>query len=338
MWIAEDRIEYPRYHRREYFGTGFDIRGQLKSIPATWGRIVEAGRRSATLIGSANVAGGSLVYSDQDADGLYETATITLATTLTDACEIKVYFYGTNADPDWEIREPRSVEITGGNVVIHFDAWLLIDPELYEELPDEDGLDLIDVGVTTNFVSGVDVYRIFASPSEASAVFSWEDDLAECADADETCTPTTQNGCLRFQNHRYGVVRPVPASYGDSTWTIASSWEGGREPDYVDLWYRAGDVNGKVPRDLACAELSQFWAQTIAWLATARLPRPICTCGNLEALQEWLMMDTKENRPELSIFTPDEVSRNPFGTRNGEIAAWKRIEKLVEKRTAVALV
>lgn len=337
MWIAEEQVRYERPYRREFFGYGADVRGQFKGIDSRWGRIVSTGRRAVSLIGTATTGAASLIYSDLDSDGLYETAEITLPTTLTDVNEIKVYFYGMDGDPDWEIREPRSKEITGGNVVIIFDAWLLIDPDLYEFLPTSDGNSLIDIGTTANFVTAVDVYREYIDESLAPCEFYWEPSYVGCLETDEACDPVTQDGCLRIRNAKSGILSPVPATYSGGVWELGCSWDGNREPDYLNIWYYAGDVDNKYKRGMSLNPLSDFWAQTIAWLATARLSRPVCACGNLESLTEWLRTDLSKNTRELSFFNPPGALDNPFGTRAGEVAAWRRIGKLVQKRPSVAL-
>lgn len=338
-WIADERIPYERYHRREYFTYGFDIRGRFKPVTARWGRIINVGRRAVSLVGTATSAGGTLVYTDEDSDGLYETATIVVATTLTDVNEIKVYFYNMDGDPDWEIREPRSKVISGGFVTIVFDAWLLIDPDLYEFLPTSDGNTLIDIGVTTNFVNAVDVYREYVDTSQAATELYWEPDYSTCDESEEPCEPDEQDGCLRIRDEKTGILVPIPAEYDSTggTWSMADEWTGRHEPDYVKVWYYAGEVDNKYKRSLSLNPLSDFWAQTIAWLATARLPRPLCTCGNLESLTEWLRTDLSLNSRDNSFFMPESLMANPFGPRGGEVATWRRISKLVKKRQSFAM-
>jgi len=338
-WISDENARYERYHRREYYSMGFDIRGRFKAVEARWGKIISTGRRAVSLVGTPTTAGGTLVYSDEDSDSFYETATIRIATTLTDVNEIKVYFYGTDGDPDWEIREPRSKVISGGFLTIVFDAWLLIDPDLYEFLPTSDPQTLIDLGVTTNFVASVDVYREYVDTSLAATELYWEPDYTGCNESDEPCLPTSQDGCLRIRDDKSGIVVPVPASYDSTagTWSLADSWNGSREPNYVKLWYYSGEVSDKYRRGLSLNPLSDFWAQTIAWLATARLPRPLCSCGNLETLTEWLRTDLSLNSRDNSYFMPESLMNNPFGSRGGEVAVWRRISKLIKKRPSVAL-
>lgn len=325
-WISEDRLPYPRPYMPEMFASGTDVRNRPKSINATYGRIVQSGRRAVSLIGTATTGGGSLAYTDEDGDGLIETATITLATTLTDTCGIKVYQNGTDGDPDWEIREVRSKSISGGILTIVLDAWLLIDPELYEALPTTDTPDLVDIGVTTYFVASVDVYREYADTSgNDAAEFHWEPDYISCAESEDGCEEITQEGCLRIRDSNEGIVVPIPNG---------NSWSVYREPDYVKLWYLAGDWDIKRP---SCPVLSSFWAQTIAWLAASRVERVFCQCGNVESLHNWLMVDLAHNETGSSFFNTTEMIGNPFGTRRGEIAAWRRIARLVKKRASIAL-
>lgn len=339
MWITEEHVPYPRYHRPEYFSFGADIRGRFKSINARWGRISNVGKRAVSLIGSATVGGGTLSYTDEDSDGMYETATVVLPTSLLDASEIKVYHYGKNGEPGWEIREPRSKRISGGFVRIVFDSWLFINPDIYEFLPTSDGNSLVDLGKTDSLVNAVDVYREHVDQDDAAVEFYWNPDYTGCNESEAACEEITQSGCLRIYNSKVGTLVAVPASYNTSEgkWEISNGWNGEREPDYVKIHYVSGEPSQEYLRRFSLSPLSDYWAQTIAWLATARLPRPMCSCGNLEALTAWLMTNLSENTRERSFFnTPSDIN-NPFGTRGGEVAAWRRISKLIEKRSFVAL-
>lgn len=339
-FIESERVRYTGPYRPEYVGRGIDARGFVKSVDTRWKKVTNIGRRAVSLVGTATVASGSLVYSDEDGDGLYETASITLPTTLTDPQEIKVYQSGHNGEEKYEIRDVISVTISGGNVVIALDSWLLIEPELYEVYPTDLGVPAVDISTTANFVASVDVYREYVDTTQPAVVFEWEPEAVSCLSGTDPVTTLTQNGFGRIRDSENGIVVPVPADYDATTqkW-VAKDWQNGsvvREPDYLTLHYRSGDVSDEFARSLSHDSLSIFWAQTIAWLATSRLDRPVCGCKGVASLQSWLMTDISQNTREQTFFNPEEILDNPFGTRRGEIAAWRRISKLVPRHFNVA--
>lgn len=344
MWINEERHQYPRPAFPEYYGNGVNVRGMAKAIPANWGKIIETGRRAVSLIQAATVAGGTLVYSDEDGDGLYETALISVPTSITNIMELKVYHYGYSGVMEYEIREPRHKYISGGSAYFIFDSWLLIDPALYEQFPTEEDVPTIDISVTTNFVSAVDVYREYIDNSQPSVEFSWESAYIGCASCNgagcEVCGYVSQNGCMRINNYDEGIIVPIPADYDSTagTWDYAD-WSADREPDSFAIWYRAGVRSQEFLSGRSHLEMPLDLARTIAYLATARLERPLCGCRNVEALAEFLRSDTvRAGAGQGMFFTTVNVVNNPFGTRVGEVMAWKAITKLTDRRSSAALI
>lgn len=341
-WIAEEQQMYNRPYDRQYFGNGESLRGNYKAVASDYGRIISVGQRAVLLVGTPTVAAGTLRYSDEDSDGFYETASIVLATTLTDPCDIKVYFTGHTGDPDWEIRPLRKKTISGGVLTIILDSWLLIDRTLYELYPTDLGPLAIDVSTTANYVTSVDVYYEYASTVLPSAAFIWASSSGSCPTCGGTgcnaCAGSTSTGCALIRDARAGILAPTPATYdvATGTWT-ADVWEDCREPDYVQLWYYAGEIDQKYLRGLSCEPLSLYWQQAISWLATARLDRPLCSCGNVQAAVDWLREDLALSETGRSHSLSFSLIDNPLGTLRGEVMAWKRISKLAPKRMNVAL-
>ncbi|MCP4083155.1 MAG: hypothetical protein GY743_23280 [Planctomycetaceae bacterium] len=351
-WVTNEVHQYPRPFYRGAYGIGLNVRGQMKSIKARQGsKFIQAGRRGATLVGTATTAGGTLVYSDPDGDGFSELATITLTTTVTDTQEIGVYTAGKSAAKDWGVRPLKSVAISGGSVTITLESWKLIDPDLWEFLPtsttDASG-SLIDISTTANFVTSIDVYRIFTDFTEVSATFYWERDpianqLILCSTCGgtgcESCTLTTQNGCIHVRNVQRGYVVAVPASYdaSDARWE-GTNWTYCREPDQVKIWYYAGELDERYLSNETDQPLSNYWAHTIAWLATARTKRPFCACGGSKAKQEWLRRDFAEVGGPTSFTIDADQLANPFGTTRGAIMAWQRVSKLNQKQFSGAAI
>jgi len=339
MWIANEQHAYPRPHRREYVGLGTDVRGSVKGITTGFGKIVRDGRRAALYINTASTGGSGLAYSDEDGDGFYETASVTVVTTETDACALKVFFSNKDGEPEWEIREPKSKVISGGSVVFVFDSWLFVDPDLYELPSTEAGPYAIDLSTTANFVGSVDVYKEYVNNAVSAVEFLWEPDGIPCDEVDDGCDDLSADGCLRIRDAELGILAPTPATYDASTdkWT-ATTWAGSREPDRVTFWYQAGEMSNEALRGINCDELGLQWAQTIAWLATSRLERPLCACNQAAALSKRLQIDLTERGETNQFFTTMEIVGNPFGTRIGEVSAWRKVARLAAKRSVPVLV
>lgn len=341
-WTADEIQIYPRPFEKSYGGVGTDIAGKPKSLRTNFGYIIAGGRRGVTLIETASMAGGTLAYTDDDGDGYLETATITVPTTLTDVRTIKLYYTGHNGEMEWEVRPVRSKRITGGNIIFIVDAWELIQPDLYEIFPTSNGFDAIDVSTIANYETSVDIYYEYNDTTSASSQFIWENDLigvcATCGGTGcEDCTPITQNGCLTIRKYEAGIVTPFPADYNGS-WT-ATTWTECREPENVKLWYYSGLVANDYAQNRSYDPLSLEFAKAIAWLATARLDRPICGCGNIQSVTSELQTDItlRESKGGAYYVTPDGMA-SPFGTKIGEIKAWRIVSKLAKRRLGVAVI
>lgn len=345
-WMAGEMHMFPRHYRQEIFDGGWQPRGDDKSLKLGWGRFISPGRRYTGLISEASIAAGTLVWSDPDGDTFDERATITLPTTLTDTSrqQVKVYHDG-HTEQEWEIRDPRSITIVAGVLTIEFDFWQLIDPAQQDRYPSDTNTAL-NIATPTIYVDTVDVYREYTDYSQHSAEFFWEPRMVAfpCTSCGGSgclaCTTAVQCGCLHVRDVMLGIGVPEPA-----TWDATSgAWAGATydqcmPPDQVKVWYYAGELSDRYLRRLDLDPLSRWWAETIAWLATARLERNFCACSNLTALANELRADmsrTDANGP--SWFMTEKQADNPFGTRKGEMWAWRRVSKLASIIPKVAVI
>lgn len=337
-WIHDERQDYPRFFAREtYSAYGVNNRWFSKSIIPEYGRIVAVGQPALTLIGSPEV-----VYQDNDSDGYFETAVVSVATAVTDIRELYVTFQGYSGNREWEIRNPRKSFLSSGIATFVFDSVLFIDPALHEFMPTEESPGIIDVSTTANFVEYVDVYREYVDTTQATGEFVWMKDVTSCTACGgtgcEACEETTQDACINISDHSQGILVPRPASYTGGEW-VSQSWNGGRDPDYVKYSYKAGEVSQDYRRGRSNDPLSDQMAKAIAYLATARLERPLCGCTNVEALSVHLQGDITMTGPGANfVFTTEEIAENVFGTRRGEIVAWKMLVKLGRRRGNFAVI
>ena len=339
LWITNEPHQYPTLARRSYYGTGRNIRGQFKEIKTKWARIVETGQRLNTLVGTPTIA-----YSDPDGDGLSELATITQATTETDVDNIRLYFAGKSAADGWELRPLKTKTISGGTLTATLDSWMLIDPDLWGVLPTEENPALVDISTTANFVTTLDVYQVTTDHTAKSAQFYWQREpsnlyplnnspcLSCGGNGCETCSLISQDGCAVVSDVMLGQVTPTPSTYSDDNgyWT-RTTWTGCREPEQVKLWYYAGDLSEEYLAGNSYDPLSDWWAYTIAWLAIARLEKPLCSCGNVQALTDDLMVDLSFSGGTGSYNVDFELLANPFGSKKGAVLAWQRVSKFQGK-------
>jgi hypothetical protein len=344
-WFSKEMHMYPRHHRPDIFDFGENVRGDPKSLKTTWGRIISPGRRHVDYVGQASVGAGTMVWSDPDADGFDERVTITVPTTLTSLSrqQIKVYFDG-HSTSEWEIRDPRTVVIGGGFVVATFDFWQFINPALQDPYPTGSPTALNITGAI--YIDTADVYREFTDHTQYSVEFFWEPRCAplacpSCGGVGCTvCQLTVQCGCMYIRDVMLGIVVPQPGDWS----TVDLKW-GGKAyslctpPDQVKLWYYAGEMSPGFLAGNDLDPLSRWFAEAIAWIAVARLERNFCTCSGLASVQNELraeMSRTDDGGP--SWFLNDRDGLNPFGTKVGEVKAWRRLSKLADRIAHVAVV
>ena len=342
MWVHNETHDYPGYFRPEVRSGFHNIQSKYKGITTKWKKVLKVGSRATTLIGQATTGAGTLVFSDADGDGWDDTATITLSTTVTDIREIKVYFAGTGAFPSWEIRPIKSISITGGVVTITLDIWLLIDPVLLSAAPTPESFAAINLNTTANYVTSVDVYREYVDSTARSCQFIWAGSdsgsslfgvCSNCSGAGcPECADTTQDSCMALRDPEAGIVAPSVAVYNEDT----GSWQSTTPtvctaPDLVKLWYYAGDATDLYMAGIAHDPLDHYWAYTIAMLATARLEKPFCSCTNAIGQFDQWKTDIAFSGNDTSFIVDFGILSNPFGTRMGEIMAYKRVAKLGQR-------
>ncbi len=277
-------------------------------IQLDWGHIIEGGIRALTAISLAE----AVVYSDEDGDGVDDTATITItAAQLTaagaDPEEIAVYWSGETEDI-WMIRcLDMTEDATTGTVTITGRRSQFVDPALWLVADD------IDLCVDANFVTEVDVYRRY-NDTEHQAQLVWKGSGGECDPA--VCSETCQDACLSIADKRRSIVRALPATYSNGAWS-AACFSQGRLPDAVRFWYYNGmllQANGRIKPVLA---------EAIIRLANTYLVDEPCGCA--QTIHRW-----NRDREEQDINSYDaQLAMSAFGsTMKGAIFAWSVIKRI----------
>lgn len=329
-WEAQDVRPWPAGHRHDMYTFGWDVRDEAIGVPTSYDYLISPGRRAVTLIDDAV----TITYSDPDGDGYNERATITASTSVTNVNEIKIYVAGRSGAREWEIRPVRSKSLSSGTVTFIVDAWVLVNPDKRALPPTTNGPEGLDLFTASNYLSTVDVYREYTDTTVASAEMFWASNCGYCqGNGCANCTLTSSTGCARITSMNPGMMQPYPATYSsdDGIWSSAF-WPAASDPKMVSLWYLAGFMDNEYLAGRSYDPLSQSFAQVIAWMATARLERPFCNCGTASALAAKLQNDMAITDGDTSKNLSFDDLENPFGTRLGEIWAWRRLKKIQGKR------
>ena len=334
-WEEDEWHATTRPLRRELFNlTNTDIRGFAQTVKANWGHLVSGGiKASAILVDGLDAA---VAYSDPDNDGYDEVATVTVTVDAgQDPCEIHVYFpisnvmVGAAPEDQWEIR-PIGVSISGVTATITFRREQAVKPELQLDVvppADDSHLRGVDGDADANFLTTVDVYRVYNDP-QTQVNLLWEGlgiGCDNCLGGCNLCEYSTQAGCLTARGDlKLSQVAYRPATWDSDTETFdTAALAVSRQPDNVRLWYYAGLRD----QSLACPtiEMSGDWARTVSYYAAAILDRQVCTCENIHSnIEYW--QDDRAVRGSEGLNIPTRMLDNPFGTRRGAMYAWERVK------------
>lgn len=341
-YVETEQLAWPRYTvADEVRYLDRDVSGRRVAMSAPDGYIQAMGVEQLTLIGTANLS-----YSPTFADALYDRwTTAPLATDISDPDSIAVYFtasdrlYSDGPTARWRI-EPVDVVISGGQVTISGNTWLMARPILYEN-PALQALDPMD---TTNFVSAIEVYArttngngTTVDDSQATLMYETTDcggwGTGYCCDGTNGSTDPGTVGLVvarsGIRDSRRGLVTPAAAAYNSDTgvWSTGCCYA---EPDRVRLRYLAG-----YPRENG-AMAAQMRTMVVD-LGAAELKRRICACRETNERLHDLQMDMALESTQTERYRRTETDLgNPFGTRLGHIRAWKRAKDLFLRRGTIA--
>lgn len=331
----------PKFHDWRLHRVGYqDAGGRWLDVSLREKKLIMIGVETRTLIGAITVAGFGLVYTDDDGDGLIDTFTATIATSVTDPTQIALYFSsgdrldGAAVSERWRIT-PIQVQIAGGVAVIKGRAWQLVRPILYQGVGSYfvDPAYAIDPTHAANYVQSVECYRYFCDPTgttidTAQAKLIWETlpypfwattptdnsrDPAALATAIARCTARdAENGVIGIGEAVYDPATGIWASVN-----LTSS----RPPDRIEVRYQAGAplVNGQI---------DPSWVIVICRLAAAELGRRVMLCPERsKELAYWQIDRAFAGTATEEKFNLDPSDmQNPFGTRNGHLYAWHEIQ------------
>jgi hypothetical protein len=337
-FVTNELHQYPKPYEVLSIGSGgIGTNNTEISVTAGKGYTAQAGVRAVDLIGSASTGGGGLEYTDEDSDGVVETAKVTVATTLTNICDLKVYVSNVSGAPEWEIRHPKKKYLSGGNAVFEFDIWMFLNPDLDARFPTVEQYRALDFAVLSNLLDSVDIYREYVDNTQSSVRFFWEEPIGYSGGAaQDVGSQIYQDGVLIVRDFAKGEVVPRAATYdSDNAKWVSDNWVVGRDPDQVRINYFSGNYSQAFLNGVSCDPLSEMYAKAIAYMATARLSRSICACEGVIKFFDNMQKDLAANTGNLSYNITIRDLDNPFGTRLGEVMAWKLLGKVNRDRVLV---
>jgi len=319
-WDEAERTNFDRAAFRETYNVdGRNVRFGRVSVETHWGHVLYGGVRTKTGIETAAV-----VRSDADGDGYKETCTVTVATSVEDADEIKVYFAGKAASDEYEIRPIEVTLDTDANTAtITFKSWLIIDPDMWEDINPA----AINADTDGNYETTVDVYRVYNDPS-TQVTFIWEQDglIDSCCTSTSciACQLGTQTGCMHNRDDRLGIVVPAPAEWSASNQNFTKKrYNACRAPDQIKLYYLSGNRDFRLDRPRS--EMESYWESTVAYYAAGLLQKSSCGCDSVSAfIQHWQEIREFSSRESGTYFQTQSQLTNPFGSSNGAKYAYER--------------
>lgn len=336
--------EIPRLADRRFKRSGSynaDFSWNSITLQDSW--IQDAGIEGLTAI---QVDAGCIPI-DVNSDGYPEYFEIgPIATTVTDAREITVYFSandrwdGSGVGESWRI-DPIVATISGGFVTIRIKPWLLGRPVLSIGIQPS----FLDARDWSNFASSVDVYRRFVdrtgiTTDTSQGVVIWETRPCHgwwcCCSACGSASLDAYSGSpydprataqavarVGIRNPQRGVVTPAEATYNATTgtWSAFPSTLCA-EPDRVLLRLYAGYPLG------TDGQMDRKMRTIVARLAAAELQQSICGCAEAKRRVLHWQQDLSKIGADKEVYaiSPEQLD-NPLGTRRGH---WWAFSSLVD--------
>ncbi len=279
----------------------------------------------------------ALVYTDEDGDGLFETATaVATVPAGTTEDEVIARFIAADCGPITSPEvAPRSVSISGVTATVVFDTWTLVRPVRYQGVS-SGGLDPGNnaAPAATVCAATIEIFQRHCDPngttvSTCMAKLTWETGPwpgwgACCQSTGNSTDPAATASALCravIRDASAGIVAFGEAAYNSTTdeWHSVCDWSRCRPPDRVTIRYQAG-----LPLD--GIRMQENWAIVTARLAAAELARPICACTSANKnLSEWQWDMSRTGATDELYAAPNDMT-NPIGSRRGQIYAYRHIK------------
>lgn len=263
---------------------------------------ISGGRKTIDLI----EAGVTVTFSDEDLDGYDETATISVATSVTDPDEIVVYYPDENSD--WQI-PTKSITITNGTATIKIAREDLVKKELLEALHPN----AVDGTTDASFYDAVDIYRQWSDPSTQCYLRHRDYNCCSGITGCEACTFTEQSACLHSSDRKSSIVNITRADWSTDHF----------DPVYCNSYtYYAARTSF-----IAGWTGSPIWDQAIAYLALTQLDAGLCECPTVQKRMDYWTTDLGKSDRTQNYKIPKALDQCPWGYQRGALFAYSIAQK-----------
>lgn len=286
-----------------------------------WNKVLTGGKRAVELLDTPTVT-----YTMEGS--IPRWAEISFDTDA-DICEIGVFFENHNGERQWQIRPIESITRAGNTVTARMAAWQLIDPAQQERLPHTDDQIAIVADQMANYVTQVEVYRVYTDHQATAVEFHWR--CTKCGNGScAKCEPHVQAGCLHLVDPDLALVSAYPVDCACPSYK--SAWfDVGRKPDYMKISYLSGAQENLYLEGAQCGQLGYDMAWLITILAASRIDYFFGANNNVQAFVDEWRRDITRPTDQGAQFVAVSLAENPLGTRNGEVTVYRALSKLRER-------
>lgn len=299
--IAHDLNYWPRpayFTETLPIGRGTPVRFQ--EFRTRYLKLIDLGVRATSVI----TAGVTVSYTDPNGTGVLDTASVTVTTTVADD-EIELYFRtadGAKSAGNQRYRiEPLTIVDNGnGTKTLSGFRGLFVKPSIWAveyDLQDSNSRtpNAADTADVNDFVTKVDVYRVYTDTSTALQVMAHDGTVLESFTGE-------------IDDAEWGIVR----AGGD--WCNASCWC--RAPYKIKINYKAG-------AELVDGIMDSDFARAIVALANCEMDSQLSDM-HYWALTMWKRHTAPMMEGQIALLSQGEA-RNPYGLRTGQVIAWRTV-------------
>lgn len=341
-----ETLDWPQYHDPSFWAWGpGGIDGRWRTLQLSEGYVQNFGIETRTII----QASAPVTYTDSDGDGVLDTFSVSVSTSILDAATLGIVFLSSDmpsTENDGYFVEaqrlhPVRVVTDGSDAVFTGNAWIMVKPKLYQ------GVAPVPLNPATAGVLATAVDVLQFQPGSTTAMpqatliwntLPWAGCAAPVPDSGSSRDPNaagTATARVGISDARRGIAHVGQATYDATTglWS-AGSGDYWRPPDRVIVRYLAGITPGTPSASIVPINhdrMSPTWQTIVARLAAAELGQPICACQEANRELHYWQVDLARtggnNDAQFGAISAEDLN-NPFGTRRGHIYAWRQVNHL----------
>ena len=291
----------PRWIVDEEIVLDSDLYWGHQILETQWGHIQSFGKRATTTI----TQNAQVVYADEDSDETQETARVTVTTTVADS-ELQVFFRVTDgadgaAHEHWRIEPLTVIDNGDGTKTLKGHRALFVNPKTVWSQEYEQATTTAKFTGSTDedsdFVTHVDVYRVYADASSAVQALS-----NPGLTGDEGALTNVSAWIRDARAGRFQL-------YATSGQTSPSA------PEVVRVSYLAG-----YPLD--SGQMNGVFATPLIRYANTRMPQEPGFCDRAQKM--W----NEDREPPRFVSEADAENPPPFGLTNGGLNLWATVNDL----------